>query len=409
MNYPDDRLAWFRHARFGLFVHWGLYSARGRGEWAMSRECIPWADYHPLLEQFTADRYDPKAWAAMARDAGMRYAVLTSKHHEGFCLWDSKRCDFNATASAAKRDVFAEYVDAFRDAGLKVGAYYSLGDWLNPDWIAGSHGDEQAERRFVQYTHELVHELVDGYDLDVLWYDLPQNYTADQWRSVELNASVRAKRPNILINNRAMTTEDFATPEQHAKPSDPGRLWEACMTLNDNWGYYPSDRNYKSPRQVVSLLASIAESAGNLLLNVGPDRHGQVTPEACDVLAQVGRWMDTHGPAIHDSQRHAMSWNLWGPCTARGHTLYLHLLRYPDDGRLIIGTLNNTIRSATLLTTGQTLDVQRLDERRWAIDGLPPSSPDPLLPVVQLELDGPPQQDFGWQLKAADLFPVYPV
>ncbi len=409
MEFPSDRTAWFRDARFGLFVHWGLYAALGRGEWAMSRECIPWREYDPLLERFTAERYRPAEWAAMARDSGMRYAVLTAKHHEGFCLWDSKACEFNATRSAAKRDVMAEFLDAFRAAGLKVGLYYSLGDWRNPDWIKATHGDAPAEERFVGYTHALVRELVTGYgDLDVLWYDLPQNFTPAAWRSVELNAMVRSHQPQVLINNRALTTEDFATPEQHAEPAEPGRLWEACMTLNDNWGYCPSDTNYKSPREVVRLLAQVASASGNLLLNVGPDATGKIPDESQRILLDVGAWLRTHGEAVYGSQRHRMSWNTWGACTANGNTLYLHLMRYFGDGAITIGALRNDIRAATLLTTGQPLSVDRLDEHRWRFAGLPRETPDPLMPVVRLELDGPPRQDFHWQLGDADHFPVYP-
>jgi alpha-L-fucosidase len=281
----NDRTTWFSEARFGLFVHWGLYAVHGRGEWAMSRERISLGDYTPLLSRFTAERFDPKAWAQLALDAGMKYVVLTTKHHEGFCLWNSKHCDFNSTKSAAKRDLLEEYVTAIRDAGLKVGLYYSLGDWHNPDWFAGWKGDTHAGRRFVQWTHALVDELMTDYGkIDILWYDLPQCYPSDQWRMVELNASVRAKQPGILINNRGMTTEDFATPEQHAHPAKPGRLWEVCMTLNKHWGYCPSDREYKSPRAVAANLAFCAANQGNLLLNVGPDPTGHIPDESQTIL-----------------------------------------------------------------------------------------------------------------------------
>ena len=405
-----QRTDWFRDARFGLFVHWGLYALLGRAEWAMSRECIPPGEYAELAERFDASGYRPREWAAMARDAGMRYAVLTAKHHEGFCLWESKACCFHAGNSAAKRDLFGEYVEAFRDAGLKVGVYYSLGDWMNPDWrlgFSGGPGADAARERFVGWTHAMVEELMTGYGtLDLLFYDLPQNYSAWQWRMVELNARVRARQPGILINNRGMTTEDYATPEQHAVASPPGRLWETCMTLNDNWGYVPTDRNFKDPRQVVLTLAQIAEGGGNLLLNVGPDGAGRIPEESSRILRGVGRWLRAHGEAVYGSERHGMSWNLFGPCTVKGNDLYLHLFRWfgPEQA---VGGLTGRVIDAVCLSDGRPLEVEQQGDRA-VIRGLPEDPPDPLMPVVRLTLDRPPAQDFTDQLGTADVFPVFP-
>ncbi|NBC11248.1 MAG: alpha-L-fucosidase, partial [Planctomycetes bacterium] len=323
MAFPEDRLRWFAEARFGMFIHWGLYALLGRGEWAMSREAIPWREYEPLAERFTASAFDPRAWAQLARRAGMKYMVLTTKHHEGFCLWDSKRCGFNAVNSGAGRDLLAEFVEAVRAEGLKVGFYYSLGDWRHPDWYAGWQGDEQAKRRFVDWTHGMVHELMTGYGrIDVLFYDLPQCYSVNDWRSVELNAMVRSLQPQIIINNRALTTEDTATPEQHVSAAPPGRCWEACMTLNENWGYAPHDHDFKSPRQVVLQLAAAAAGCGNLLLNVGPDPAGRIPPESVAILEQVGEWLDRHAEAIHTHDRNPLMWYNFGPTTVNGHNLY---------------------------------------------------------------------------------------
>jgi alpha-L-fucosidase len=402
----DNRTHWFEQARFGMFIHWGLYALIGRGEWAFNRERWTMREYTKLAGQFTARRYDPKAWAALARDAGMKYMVLTTKHHEGFCLWDSPTCRFNAVNSAARRDLLAEYVDAVRAAGLKVGFYYSLGDWFNPDWARGWQGDRAARARFLDYTHALVRELMTGYGrIDVLWYDLPQCYSVKEWRSVELNAMARRLQPDILINNRALTPEDFATPEQHATASKPGRMWESCMTLNENWGYCPSDRAFKSPREVALTLAGVASGAGNLLLNVGPDGEGRIPAASARILRRVGKWLRVHGESIYESERHNLMWYLFGPVTRRGNTIYLHLRRYYGP-ELIVGGLTNRVRRATLLTTGQKLTVTRRGAQT-ILRGLPAKSPD-LVSVVKLELVGEPDHDISRVIGGADIFPNLP-
>lgn len=402
-----DRMEWFTQARFGMFIHWGLYALVGRGEWVWNRERWARSDYLALAPRFKAARYRPREWAALARDAGMRYMVLTAKHHEGFCLWNSKTCRFNAVNSGARRDLFEEYVEAAREAGLKVGVYYSLGDWYNPDWARGWQGDLAARERFMQYTHALVRELMTSYGrIDVLWYDLPQCYAASEWRSVELNAMARTLQPGLLINNRAMTTEDFATPEQHATASAPGRMWESCMTLNESWGYCPGDRRYKSPREVVLTLAGIAGGAGNLLLNVGPDGEGRIPPESVRILRRVGEWLRVHRESIDGTRRHGLMWNLWGPITVRDNTLYIHLQKYPGR-ELIVGGLTNQVRRAALLSTGKPLRASRRGHQT-VITGLPDTSPDELVSVVKLELDGDPDQDISRVIGGADIFPDLP-
>jgi len=402
-----NRLDWFREARFGMFVHWGLYALHGRGEWAISREAWPMEDYVGLAERFTADHYDPAEWARVAKDAGMRYVVLTTKHHEGFCLWDSPTCSFNAVNSGAKRDLLRPFVEAVRAAGLKVGFYYSLGDWFNQDWFRGWQGDAAARERFMAYTHTLVRELMTGYGrIDVLWYDLPQCYTPAEWRAVELNAMVRQLQPGILINNRAYTTEDFATPEQHVAAAPRGRPWEACMTLNHNWGYCPSDHDYKSPKQVALNLANVASGDGNLLLNVGPDPTGRIPERSRAILASVGAWLRTHEVAIRGTERNPLMWYHFGPTTVRGHTLFCFLDKYHGE-TVHIGGLARRVQSAHVLSSGQRLRVTQQD-RRTAISGLPATEPDPVLTVLQLELDGPPDHDISRFIGGADIFPVLP-
>lgn len=405
MAMMPKRVQWFSEARFGLFIHWGLYSVLGRGEWLFNRERWEMSDYEKLADQFTTEHYDPKAWAQMAKDAGMRYAVLTTKHHEGFCLWDSKTCAFNSVNSAAKRDLVGEYVTAFRDAGLKVGFYYSLGDWRNPDWAAGFNGDESAYHRFMQYTRDLIDELMTNYGkIDILWYDLPQCYTALQWQAVDLNHHIRNLQPDILINNRAYTSEDFGTPEQHIAAAPVGRLWESCMTLNEHWGYCPHDHDYKSPADVAANLAQVASGGGNLLLNVGPTPQGIIPTESQQILKQVGMWLQRNGESVYDaSDRHGLMFNLFGPITAKGNNLYLHLKNYWGK-QVIVGGLTPNVISARILGNNTPLQVQR-HKHQTIISGLPDTSPDEVLTVIHLTLDGKPDQDISRVIGAADIFP----
>lgn len=404
---PKDRTEWFQQARFGMFIHWGLYALHGHGEWAMNRERMPLPGYMELAKEFSASAYRPREWAQLAMEAGMRYMVLTTKHHEGFCLWDSKTCAFNAVNSAAHRDLLAEYVEAVREAGLKVGLYYSLGDWFHPDWALGWQGDAAARERFMDYTHALVRELMSGYGkIDILWYDLPQCYSAAEWRAVELNAMARELQPHILINNRAMTTEDFRTPEQHVAAAPLGRMWETCMTLNKNWGYCPGDHDFKSPREVMLMLATVASGGGNLLLNVGPNGQGAIPVESSRILRTVGEWLHQHGESIFPVHRHSLPWNLWGPTTVHGATMYLHLERYFGE-QVVIGGLTNRVRRATYLTTGKELGVEQRD-RQTVISGLPAQAPANSLGVIKVELDAEPDQDISRVIGGADVFPKFP-
>ncbi len=406
-HFPTDRCQWWQDARFGMFIHWGLYSVLGRGEWAMSREAIPWEDYLPLADRFTAARFDPAEWCRVAKAADMHYVVLTTKHHEGFSLWDSPANPFNSMRSAARRDLVGEYVEAVRSAGLKVGLYYSLGDWHHPDWAAAWQGDLAARRRFVDYTHTLVHELLSRYGhIDILWYDLPQCFTPDEWRMVELNWMARSLQPHLLINNRGYTTEDFATPEQHAAASAKGRRWESCMTLNDHWGFCPSDQAWKSPTAVAGTLATCASGGGNLLLNVGPDAEGVIPAASVAILEQVGGWLRRHDEAIRHTDRHDLMWYLFGPVVVRGNAMYCFLRQYYGD-RLAIGGPTRKVLGATCLSTGRRLHVEQRG-RQTIITGLGDTPPDPILPVVRLDLDGPPAHDLSTVLGGADIFPVLP-
>ena len=387
------RLAWFRAARFGLFIHWGLYSQLGRHEWVMNRERIPVAEYEKLAATWKPKPGAARTWARLARRAGMRYMVLTSKHHEGFCLFNTRFTDYNAVKQGPGRDLVAEFVEAARAEGLRVGLYYSLMDWHHPDGARCKH-DEAARRRFVEFTHGLVRELCTHYGrLDILWYDVHWPLTPEEWEAAKMNAMVRQLQPDIIINNRSGLPEDFGTPEQHITPEKGGRMWEACMTFNDSWGYTPIDTNYKSAWHIVSMLRQVAAGGGNLLLNIGPAPDGSV-PAPCEAeLLKVGDWLEKYGPTVYDAtDPMEQEWSILGAFTRRGNVAYFHCNRWPGQ-ELAIGGLVNKVLGARLYAGPEIPFTQMGD--RLVLHGLPEQAPDPLATVIELQVEGVPRQVLG--------------
>src|ERR1700754_1650584 len=296
------RMKWWHEAKFGMFIHWGLYSTIGKHEWVMENEGIPAAEYEPYADKFKPKPNAARDWARLAHRAGMKYMVMTTKHHEGFCLFDSKLTSYCATKRGPGRDLVREYVEAARAEGLRFGFYYSLMDWHHPDG-AKCATDEAARRRFVDYTHGLVRELMTNYGkIDVLWYDVSWPLDARGWESEKLNQMVFALQPDIIVNNRNRLAGDFSTPEQTVKGEEGGRAWESCMTLNDSWGYQRADDNWKTPRTVIRNLITCARDGGNYLLNIGPEPDGSIPPESVRILAQAGVWMKTGGATIYGAE-----------------------------------------------------------------------------------------------------------
>ena len=389
----ERRLKWFREARFGMFIHWGLYSQLGRHEWVMNRERIPVEEYEKLASTWKPKPNAAGDWAKLAKRAGMRYMVMTTKHHEGFCLFDSKLTDYNAAKCGPGRDLVAEFVEAARAEGLKVGFYYSLMDWHHPDG-ARCKKDEAARRRFVDYIHGQVRELCTNYGkIDIMWYDVAWPLDAEEWESAKMNAMVRQLQPDIIINNRSKLPEDFDTPEQHITPSREGRAWEACMTFNDSWGYTPIDTNYKSAWHVVSMLRQVAAGGGNLLLNIGPKPDGSV-PEICEQeLLKVWEWLQQYGPAVYEATDPIeQEWMITGAFTRKGNTLYFHCNRWPGE-ELAIGGLVNKVLKARLMGGPEVKFTQVRD--RLVLHGLPKEAPNPLATVIELKVEGEPRQVLG--------------
>lgn len=399
------RMKWWHEARYGMFIHFGLYSLLGQHEWAMEAEGVPIPQYELLAKHFAPKPGCAEEWVKLAQRAGQKYMVLTTKHHEGFCLFDTKLTDYCAPKQAARRDLVREFVDAARAAGMRVGFYYSLMDWHHPDGASCAH-DEEARKRFVEYTHGLIRELMTNYGkIDVLWYDVNWPLTAEQWESERMNRMVYELQPDIIINDRNGLPGDFTTPEQHIGSFSDGRAWETCMTMNDSWGYNKSDDMWKNSKTIVSNLIQCAQGGGNYLLNIGPRADGSVPQESVSVLESVGRWLSRNRESIYGVDPVSVHWHTAGSYTARGNTVYMHIRFWPGDtpaqewlsffrppSVMAIGGFRTKVKSAKLLASGKAVTFEQ-DGISLRLTGLPIASPDDPISVIAIECEDKPVID----------------
>jgi alpha-L-fucosidase len=388
---PDHerRMAWWREAKFGMFIHWGLYSILGRGEWVMVIEDIPISEYEQLATQFNPKPHAAREWARLAKEAGMKYMVMTTKHHDGFCLFDSKYTTYNAVKSAAGRDLVREYVDAVREQGLRVGFYFSLMDWHSPDW-AVCKTDAAAAKRFVDRVHAEVRQLMTEYGkIDELWYDGAYPFDAEGWRSPELNKMVFELQPDIVINNRSWMAGDFSTPEQSINASKGD--WESCMTLNDHWGYGAADDNWKQPRTLISNLLKCSQNGGNYLLNIGPKGDGSVPEPSVHILESVGSWIGKNSDALHGIGKAEITIADGVQFSRKGNTIYFYVMDWPGSS-FTIGGIRKAPNSAKLLATGEAVKAE-IHGSRLVFSGLPEKAPDDPITVIAAQFDAAPVQD----------------
>lgn len=386
-----ERMQWWHAAKFGMFIHFGAYSQIARAEWIMNQEAIRVSEYAPHAKLFTPLANCPRAWAKLAKQAGMKYMVMTTKHHEGFCNFDTKLTKYSAPNQGPGRDLVREYVDAARAEGLRVGFYYSLMDWHHPDG-AKCATDEAARQRFVAYTHGLVRELMTNYGkVDVLWYDVDWPLSAAGWESVRMNKMVFDLQPEIIINNRNGLPGDFSTPEQHITAETGGRAWESCMTLNDSWGYQRADDNWKSAKTIVRNLITCARGGGNYLLNIGPRNDGSVPEPSVRVLTEVGQWMATNGDTIYESDPCQVSQSTYANFTRKGNTLYMHVHFWPGEYVAISGLMTG-VKSARVLKTGQQLKFTQ-NRFQTRFPGLPRDAPDAPVTTLAIECESEPTQN----------------
>jgi alpha-L-fucosidase len=408
----DARMKWWRDARFGMFIHWGLYAVPagtwqdkpvdGIGEWIMARGRIPVADYAAFAPRFNPVKFDADAWARLAKDAGMKYIVITSKHHDGFAMYPSKASPFNiADATPFKRDPIQELADACQRHGLRFGLYYSQAqDWHHPGGATpGPRWDPAQEGSMDEYLDKVAvpqaREILTNYPLDILWWDTPVEMTRER---AEKFLPLLKLRPGVITNNRlgGGFVGDTETPEQHipATGYPDGRDWETCMTMNDTWGFKSYDENWKSTQTLVRNLIDIASKGGNYLLNVGPTAAGEIPQPSVERLKEVGAWMRANGDAIYGTSAGPFKrYTFDGRATVKGERMYVHVFDWPSEGVRIVG-LKNEVKSAKLLTSGDAVDIKRLvgSDTTMLVLGRP-TKPDPMATVVVLELDGSPRVD----------------
>ena len=353
------RMSWFDTARFGMFVHWGHSSQQGiELSWPMAGGVfsLPFGQGRSVDDyQSTAATFDPQEWdaaalAKRARALGMQYAVLTTKHHDGYAMFDTETSGFGVMHAPYGRDIVRSFVDAMRAEGIRVGLYFSLIDWHHPDYPALTEADKpyawghwrrsssEAWQRFTNDLFAQIRELLTNYGrIDVLWFDGHWERTAEEWRADELIAMIRQLQPEILINDRIPGAGDFETPEQFVPAQPPVHRWETCLTINESWGWNPSDTNWKSPRQLVHTLCEVAGKGGNLLLNVSPMGDGRLPAEITSRLDGVRAWMDNNGESIVGTVPGLEPWQFYGPSTRRGNRVYLHLLMRPYESVTVRG------------------------------------------------------------------------
>lgn len=419
----QGRTSWFVKDRFGLFIHWGIYAVPARHEWVKNYEKITDEDYQKYFDHFNPDLYDPEAWAKAAKHAGMKYAVITTKHHDGFCLWDSNLTDYKATNTPAKRDLLKPFVEAFRKEGLKIGFYHSLIDWHHPefpvDFLHPRREDEEFKKKeanrsikkYAEYLHGQVRELLTEFGkIDILWFDFSYPWEQlgmkgkgkEDWQSEQLIKMIRELMPDVIVNNRLEIIQDIHTPEQFqprgwvhvdGKPV----VWEACQTLNGSWGYDRDNLDWKSTDMLIKMLIDSVSKGGNLLLNVGPTARGEFDYRVLERLSGIGDWMRYHSRAIYGATQSEFIAPRDCRFTQKGNCLYLHIFSWPLK-HIHLDNMADKVEFARLLNDGSEIKIQRHDpnqehssmseknDENTLTLVLPIQKPNVVVPIIELFL-----------------------
>jgi len=394
-------MEWFANAKLGIFIHWGIYSVNGISEsWSFFNNYINHDNYMKQLDGFTAANYRPEEWVKLIKESGAKYTVITTKHHDGVSLWNTKAIDATTTLkqSAAKKDVITPFIKEVKKSGLKTGIYFSLPDWSHPDYDGFTRDrkryklSEEPKRwdKFQKYLHTQMNEISVNFKPDLLWFDGDWEHSAEEWQAGKISADLKKYNPNIIINSRLNHHGDYETPEQGIPVLRPNsEYWELCYTMNDSWGYQPYDFKYKSPNMIVRTLVDCISMGGNLLLDIGPKADGTIATEQVNILKGLGRWTKKHAEAIYGTHAGLPAGHFNGKTalSADKKTLYLYADWVPDNGGLLLSGIRSAVRSAkivgsdlkaTYVTNGEDISIK-----------IPASAADQDVTVIALKFDSP--------------------
>jgi alpha-L-fucosidase len=399
-----ERMQWFHDAKLGIFIHWGIYSVNGIDEsWSFYNGYISYPDYLKQLNGFTAAKYNPAGWASLIRESGARYAVLTSKHHDGVALWDSKAGDLTVVKKTpAGKDLIAPFCSELRKNGVKVGLYYSLLDWSNPDYPNFTKNEKRYEndslrwKRFTDFNFSQIRELGKNFNPDLYWFDGDWEQSAAKWKAPEIRDMILKTNPKAIINSRLQGYGDYATPEQGlplTRPAD--RYWELCMTINDSWGYQQNDKNFKSPKQIITIFAECLSNGGNLLLDIGPRADGTIPAEDVNILKTLGVWTKKHSEAIYGTEGGLPQGFFHGPTTISTDSTMLYLF-FPGNpvGEIMLEGVKNRINRIYVVGNGTKLEWKEYLKPYWSSNAgvvfinVPEAVLDENMTVLAVVLDG---------------------
>ena len=401
----ERRMQWFADAKLGIFIHWGIYAVNGIDEsWSFYNGYLKYDDYMRQLKNFTAAKYNPTAWAQLFKESGARYAVMTSKHHDGVALWDTRQSDLNVVKKTpAARDLIAPFCDALRKQDLKVGLYFSHLDWSHPDYPHFTKTEKRYDKdsvrwnRFLKFQRAQIEEIATQFRPDLFWFDGDWDYSAEQWKAKEIREQIAKWLPRTIVNSRINGYGDYDTPEQGVPIMPPkSRWWELCMTMNDSWGYQGNDKNYKTPNQIIRILVDCISMGGNLLLDIGPQEEGTIPPEQVDILHELGRWTKKHQEAIYGTVAGIPKEYYYGPSAlSKDRSMLFLYLEGQPTGPVLIKGLKNKINRVWVVGNGTKLETKIMMKQYWsAIPGLvyidvPSHVLDKQVTVLAVLLDGP--------------------
>lgn len=403
----SNKMEWFSDAKLGIFIHWGIYSLGNTSEsWAFHNKRVSHTDYMAQLDSFTANSYKPEYWAEIIKNSGARYSVITSKHHDGVALWDTKQNNLSTVhKTPAKRDLLKPFVSALRKNGIKVGIYYSLIDWTHPDYpgFLKDSSKYKIEDRpekwqsFLRFCHGQIDELSEQFNPDLFWFDGDWEHNAEEWQASKIRSNILKHNPNAIINGRLQGFGDYDTPEQNFPVTRPNlKYWELCMTMNDSWGYQKNDKNYKTPYEIITIFADAISMGGNLLLDITPRANGKIPDEQILTLKEIGDWTKKHQEAIFGTIGGMPQGHFYGPSTiSKDSTNLFIFLPAKVNGEVVLKGLDNEIKSISVVGSNTKLSHKIVGKISWShVPGLvyiniPENVQDKHMSVIKLELDKP--------------------